>query len=219
MADFVLIPGAGGAAWYWSRVADELDSRGHRVVAVELPADDETEGLQDYANAVVDTASDLRTPIVVAASLGAFTAALVAAPLKASAVALLNPMIPVAGETPGAWWENVGAVEARVEAAVQGGYSTEFELETYFLHDVPVDVLATSPEPKPQSEGPFPSVCEFDAWPARVMVITGSEDRFFPPSLQKRLANGVDPVLVPGGHLAAVSHPVEVAEVLLTLLD
>ena len=34
---FVLIPGAGGAAWYWHRVVPELRARGHEAVAVDLP--------------------------------------------------------------------------------------------------------------------------------------------------------------------------------------
>ena len=49
---FVLIPGAGGQAWYWHRLAAELDRRGHRAVAVDLPTDDDTAGLAAYADAV-----------------------------------------------------------------------------------------------------------------------------------------------------------------------
>ena len=42
---FVLIPGAGGAAWYWSRVEEELRRRGQAAAAVDLPADDDAAGL------------------------------------------------------------------------------------------------------------------------------------------------------------------------------
>jgi hypothetical protein len=38
MATFVLVPGAGGQAWYWHRLVPELEARGHRAIAVELPA-------------------------------------------------------------------------------------------------------------------------------------------------------------------------------------
>jgi pimeloyl-ACP methyl ester carboxylesterase len=47
--------------------------------------------------------------------------------------------------------------------------------------------------------------------------VTGRDDRFFPPELQQRLARerlGIDPVIVPGGHLAALSHPGELAAVI-----
>ena len=51
---FVLIPGAGGSAFYWYRLVAELDRRGRASVAVELPAGDEDAGLPEYAAAVLD---------------------------------------------------------------------------------------------------------------------------------------------------------------------
>jgi hypothetical protein len=33
---FLLIPGAGGSAWYWHLVAPRLEKRGHEAVAVAL---------------------------------------------------------------------------------------------------------------------------------------------------------------------------------------
>ena len=45
MANFVLIPGAGGAAWYWHRIVPLLEAAGHGVIAVDLPGDDEKAGL------------------------------------------------------------------------------------------------------------------------------------------------------------------------------
>jgi pimeloyl-ACP methyl ester carboxylesterase len=35
---YVLIPGAGGSAWYWHLVEAELLQRGHDVVVVDLRA-------------------------------------------------------------------------------------------------------------------------------------------------------------------------------------
>jgi pimeloyl-ACP methyl ester carboxylesterase len=75
--DYVLIPGAGGRAWYWHLLAPALAERGHRAIAVELPADDDTKGLSDYAQAVLDAADTAGEVVIVAASLGAFTAPLV----------------------------------------------------------------------------------------------------------------------------------------------
>jgi pimeloyl-ACP methyl ester carboxylesterase len=40
MSKFVLVPGAGGAAWYWHRVVPELEQRDHDAVAVDLPGPD-----------------------------------------------------------------------------------------------------------------------------------------------------------------------------------
>ena len=46
-------------------------------------------------------------------------------------------------------------------------------------------------------------------------MITGRDDRLFPLELQQRVARervGREPVVVPGGHLAALSHPTELAD-------
>src|SRR5262245_37288676 len=53
MATYVLIHGAGSDAWYWQRVIPLLRSRGHDVVAPDLPCDDDAALLSDYADAVV----------------------------------------------------------------------------------------------------------------------------------------------------------------------
>ena len=42
---FVLIPGAGGMAWYWHRVLPLLQGAHHGAIAVDLPGDDESVGL------------------------------------------------------------------------------------------------------------------------------------------------------------------------------
>jgi pimeloyl-ACP methyl ester carboxylesterase len=216
---FVLIPGAGGAAWYWHRVAAELESRGHDPVAVELPADQPSAGLADYAAAVLAGAGDRRGVVVVAQSMGAFTAPLVAEPLAAERIVLVNAMIPLPGETPGDWWADVGSAEARVAAAERGGWSTEFDVPTYFLHDVAPELAAEGePHQKVQADGLWDDRCEFTEWPAPVRVIAGRDDRFFPVELQQRLARervGVEAVVVPGGHLAALSRPVELTEAIL----
>jgi hypothetical protein len=49
----ILIPGAGGSAWYWHLVAPRLQQRGHEAVSVSLPAADNTAGLSEYSAAVV----------------------------------------------------------------------------------------------------------------------------------------------------------------------
>src|SRR5262245_33429114 len=76
---FVLIPGAGGAAWYWHRLVPLLCQAGHEAIAVDLPGDDETAGLPEYACLVADAIGDRGDVVLVAQSLGAFTAPLAAA--------------------------------------------------------------------------------------------------------------------------------------------
>src|SRR5262249_26320774 len=101
---FVLIPGAGGAAWYWHRVIPLLREAGHEAIAVDLPGDDPRAGLPEYAR-LVGAAVDGRPDVVlVAQSLGGFTAPMVAAAVPGSAIVVVHAMIPGPCETPSAWW-------------------------------------------------------------------------------------------------------------------
>ena len=142
MSDFLLIPGAGGSAWYWTRVVDELAARGHRGIAVDLPGDDPNEGLLEYAGRVVAAGRGLRDITLVAQSMGGFTAPLAWPHLDVACIVFLNAMVPLPGERPGEWWANVDSAGAMRAAAEAGGYSTEFDLDTYFLHDVPPEISA-----------------------------------------------------------------------------
>jgi pimeloyl-ACP methyl ester carboxylesterase len=76
---FVLIPGAGGMASYWHRVTPLLTAAGHEAVAVDLPGDDESAGLPEYAGIVATAMTGRDEVVLVACSLGGFTAPLVAA--------------------------------------------------------------------------------------------------------------------------------------------
>ncbi|MBV9446529.1 MAG: alpha/beta hydrolase [Streptosporangiaceae bacterium] len=231
---FVLIPGAGGAAWYWYRVVPLLREAGHEAIAVDLPGPDPHAGLPEYARlisaaiadaaiadaAVPDAAGDRRDVVLVAQSMGGFTAPLAAAAASVSEIVFVNAMIPVPGETPNAWGDNTGAAKAREAAAERGGYGTELDLDTYFLHDVPADVAATGePHQRPEAEVAFESVCDFSAWPpVPVRVLAGADDRLFPADFQQRVARerlGVEADVLPGGHLIALSQPEAVARYLL----
>ena len=216
---YVLVPGAGGRAWYWHLVVARLKAHGREALAVELPADDDTRGLPDYAQAVLDAARGARDVVVVAASLGAFTAPVVADPLEAVAVVLVNPMIPRPGERPSEWWVNTGAVEARTENDVRRGYPASLDPAIHLFHDVPPQVLATATPRGEQSPRPFRDAGTCSSGPAAPTVIAGRADRFFPLPFQQRLARerlGREPVVVPGGHLVALSRPDELTTAIVT---
>ncbi|WP_409332210.1 alpha/beta fold hydrolase [Trujillonella humicola] len=204
---FVLVPGAGGAAWYWHRVVPELARRGAAAVAVDLPADDDRAGLAAYADAVVAAAGEARDVVLVAQSMGGLTAPLVCARLPVRLLVLLNAMVPRPGETGGDWWTATGH-------DVPGS-------EEVFVHDVPAEVLATAPPQRDQSGRPFEDPWPLAAWPAvRTVVLAGRDDRFFPPAFQRRVAAerlGLPVEEVRGGHLAALSFPAELAERLVRL--
>ena len=222
MSTYVLIPGAGGAAWYWHRIVPLLRQAGHEAIAVDLPGDDELAGLPEYARRVVNAIGERNEVAIVAQSLGGFTAPLVAANVPVRAVVLVNAMIPLPGETPGAWWANTGSLQARTAAAEQGGYGTEFDEAAYFLHDVPPQVAAAgAPYQRPEADAVFGSVCDFDTWPpVPIRVVAGADDRFFPAEFQQKLARdrlGLDADVLPGGHLIALAQPSGLASYLLAV--
>jgi pimeloyl-ACP methyl ester carboxylesterase len=220
MSEFVLIPGAGGSAWYWHRLVPELVARGHKATAVELPAGDDSAGFDDYADAVLTAVGDRRDLVVVGQSLGAYTAALVAEPLAAHLLVLVNAMSPQPGESAGEWWENVGFAKARREQAARDGRQLEDDpnnIEAFF-HDVPADVRAEAfAQGEPQQSGaPFVKPWSLPSWPdVPTRFLAGRDDRFFPIEMQRRVVPerlGVPVDEMPGGHLLALSQPVELAE-------
>jgi pimeloyl-ACP methyl ester carboxylesterase len=224
MNTYVLIPGAGGTAWYWSRVVPLLERAGHAAIAVDLPGDDESAGLAEYTDlviAAIDEHTDGRGGVaMVAQSLGGFTAAMVCAAAPVASLTFVNAMIPVPHETPGDWWDHTGAPGARIAAARAGGYAEEFDPDTYFLHDVPAGIAAEGePHQRPEADAVFASTCDFDAWPPIARrAVGGADDRFFPIEFQRRVARerlGIDIDVLPGGHLLALAQPDHLVEYLL----
>jgi pimeloyl-ACP methyl ester carboxylesterase len=192
-----------------------LEQAGHQVVAVDLPGPDPSAGLPEYADLVASAAKRFSSVVLVAQSMGGFTAPMAAERLDVQELVLVNAMIPVPGERPGEWWDATGSVEARESAARREGYG-EFDVDAYFLHDV--DTTGLADDQHDENEAAFGSPCDFRAWPERVRVLVGADDRFFPAEFQQRVAKerlGIDADVRPGGHLIALAHPEIVADYLL----
>jgi pimeloyl-ACP methyl ester carboxylesterase len=211
---YALIPGAGGSAWYWHLLVDELRARGAEAIAVDLPAADDDAGLPEYADAVVDAIGDRAPVVVVAQSLGGLSAPLVCDRVDVELLVFLNAMIPVPGESFGDWWANTGQAQARAEA----GGKEDDDLFEVFFHDVPESVRKEAIElgepaqsnaiaTKPAVTTPLPKI--------PIRVLAGRDDRFFPVAFQRRIAEerlGITPDEMPGGHLLALSQPKELAD-------
>ncbi len=219
---FALIPGAGGVAWFWHRVVPLLQAAGHEAIAIDLPGDDPGAGLPEYAGLVASAIGSRDNVVLVAMSLGGFTAPLVPGKAPVRSLVFVNAMIPNPGETPGAWWENTGWSHARAAAAEQGGYPTDVDLAVYFLHDVSPEVAAAGEQyQRPEADAAFGSACDFDGWPPiPIRAVAGADDRFFPVGFQQALARdrlGIEAEVLPGGHLIALAQPAALASYLLTV--
>ncbi|PXY31049.1 alpha/beta fold hydrolase [Prauserella muralis] len=219
-ATFVLLPGAGSDSWYWHRVVPELRNRGHEVLAVDLPCDDDAAGLAEYAATVVSVIGERRQVVLVAQSMAGFTAPLVCEQVPVELMILVAAMTPAPGESPGEWWEATGQPEAARAKAEREGRPVggEPDLKELFFHDVPDDVVAEAfaRGEKEQSGTPFAKPWPLAAWPdVPTRFLLCRDDRLFPAEFQRRVVRdrlGIVPDEMDGGHLPALARPVELAE-------
>jgi pimeloyl-ACP methyl ester carboxylesterase len=209
MATFIFIHGAGDVGWYWHLVEADLRARGHDTVAPDLPCDDDSAGLPEYVDTVVDAISDRTELIVVAQSFGGFVAPLVGDRVPVRLLVLVAPMVPAPGESPADYWTNTRYYEEPRER-----YDDAIAL---FYHDVPPE-LATEARNRgrTQSEARMGEPSPMKAWPeVPTRVLICRQDRLFPAGFLRRLARerlGVMPDEIDGGHTPALSHPAELAE-------
>jgi pimeloyl-ACP methyl ester carboxylesterase len=217
MTSYLLIHGAGGGAWDWDLVVDELARRGRDAVAVDLPCDDERAGLEDYVDAAVAAAGDRERLVVVAHSLGGFTAPLLCGRLPVDRLVLVAAMVPAPGEPPGEWWANTGWRAARdAELTRLGGDDSP---EATFLHDVPPALVAeVNRHIRTQSGTPFEKPWPLERWPdVDTRFVLCRDDRFFPADFLRQVVQdrlGIVPDEIDGGHMPMLSRPVELVDLL-----
>jgi pimeloyl-ACP methyl ester carboxylesterase len=225
MATFLLVHGAGDSGWYWHRAEARLQALGHQTIAPDLPCDNDSASLDDYAGTVAKAAAGRPDLVIVGQSYGAFTATLAASLLPARLLVLLAGMIPVPGESPSQWWASAGYREAAEEQARRDGGKTgnDDPLITYY-NGVPRPLAeeALRRGGRGESSAVYYTPWPLDAWPdVPTKFILGRDDHFFPAALMRRLARerlGADPDEVPGCHCAALSHPTELSELLVSYL-
>ncbi|PZG17460.1 alpha/beta hydrolase [Micromonospora craterilacus] len=221
MGTFALIHGAGDVGWYWHLVEAELRTRGHDCICPDLPADDESATLTDYAEAVVDAVGNLTDLVVVGQSFGGFTAPLVAERLPVDVLVLVGAMVPSPGEAPRDWWSNTGFEQAvRKEAARDGGLTGNNDPYVTYYHDVPRELAeqAISKERNHPSEASMNAPWPLDSWPdVPTRFVLCTQDRFFPAGFLRRLVRdrlGIVPDEVAAGHCVALSQPKALADLL-----
>ncbi|MBJ7456766.1 MAG: alpha/beta hydrolase [Thermoleophilia bacterium] len=211
VATFALIHGAGDVGWYWHLVEDELRRRGHGTLAPDLPCDDDSAGLGEYADTVADAIGEATDVVLVAHSAGGFTAPLVCERVAVDLLVLVAPMIPAPGEPLADYWANTRYGDAAGE-----DFDDEVAL---FYQDVPPDLAAEAlSRGRPQSEARMGEPWPLRAWPeVPTRVVICRDDRVFPPGYLRRVARerlGITPDEIDGGHTPALSRPLELADLL-----
>jgi pimeloyl-ACP methyl ester carboxylesterase len=209
MATFVFIHGAGDVGWYWHLVAARLRDSGHETIAPDLPCDDDSAGLPEYADTVVAAADCAADVVLVAQSLGGFVAPLVCERLPVKLLVLVAPMIPAPGEAPADYWSDTRYADEPREQ-----YDDPVDL---FYQDVPAELVAeASTRTRTQSEARLAEPSPLRVWPpVPTRVLIGRDDRLLPPAFVRRVARerlGIVPNEMDSGHTPALSHPHELAD-------
>ncbi|MFD0557791.1 pimeloyl-ACP methyl ester carboxylesterase [Stackebrandtia endophytica] len=210
-ANFILIHGGGSSSWDWHRVAPLLRERGHHVVAVDLPIEDDANGMSEYADAVVAECRGLSNLVIVGHSFGGQIAPVVCSRVEADLLVYLSGMVPLPGESFAQWWSTTG------HDALNITLDTRQQEIDVFMNDLSPELVAEAfehardhafaraGEPSPLTEQP-------DV-PTRFILCR--DDRFFPPEFMRPLVAerlGLTPDEIDGGHLAALSNPRGVAD-------
>jgi pimeloyl-ACP methyl ester carboxylesterase len=227
LATLVLIHGAGDSAWFWHLVEPELRVRGHDVVTMDLPCDDDSAGFTEYADAVVQAIGDHREIVLVAQSFGAYTALLVCEQVPVDLMVLVAAMVPSPGEAVNDYWANTGWQPAsldHVEQQPEGMSREDAETIATFYHDVPPNLAAEAlKRGRAQSETPGKNPWPLKGWPeVPTRFLLCRDDRLFPAEWLRRVVKdrlGITPDEIDGGHCVALSRPKELADRLMAYLS
>jgi len=221
VSTFVLIHGAGDVGWYWHLVEAQLRKHGHDVVAPNLPCDDDSAGLKEYADTVIEAIGDRKDLIVVGQSFGGFAAPLIADRLPTEALVLVAAMVPRPNETAEEYWENTGYGEAmREQAARDGGLTGNEDPHVLFYHDVPRQLAEEAlRHERKQSSTPGVAPWPLQTWPdVRTHFVLCTEDRIFPSDWLRRVVRerlNITPDEIAAGHCVALSRPEALANLLM----
>jgi pimeloyl-ACP methyl ester carboxylesterase len=231
MAVFSLVHGGQHGAWCFERLIPELEVRGHRAIAVDLPIEDADAGARAYAGVVVTSLAEVDEPVVVVGhSMGGLVIPLIAELRPVRQLVFLCAAVPEPGRS------HVDVKLTEDGESVAGGtlsiwaqpgdrhrFSRELARELFYHDCAPGLQEWALDRLRLQSRRPLREVSPLATWPGvPVSVMTAGEDRCIPPASIRATARRLfhqEPIELPGGHLAVLSHPAEVAEALTDLVD
>jgi len=226
---FALVHGAWHGAWCWERVAPELEARGHRVVAVELPCDDATATFETYADVVVSAleAAGSSDVLVIGHSLGGLTIPLVADRRPVRKLIYLGAVVPMPGSSFAEQLEiepdtllpehRSGISEPDEEGRTR--WIDEGVARSVLYADCSAeDAKAAFERLRPQAQALFAKPCPLNEFPpAPSTYVVCSEDRIVNPERGRKVALErlqAELVELPGSHSPFISRPRELADLL-----
>lgn len=227
---FVLVPGAWMGAWSWHPVAQVLRERGHDVVALTMPGlsyGSSPVGLRlaDAVDFVAGEIEDreLRDVVLVAHSWGGYpvSGAALKVPERIAKVVYHNAVVPAVGvamsDENAEYGQLIHAAVAAspdrtvpipVEAVRAGLMRNEPAALQELVHRL------TVPQPGAYMTDALDAADVTKAGLAAGYVLGADDVALARPGAEFAARIGIEPVVIPGGHMAMLSRPAEVAQAL-----
>jgi pimeloyl-ACP methyl ester carboxylesterase len=229
---FALLHGGMHHGSSWHLIAAELATRGHQVVAPDLPVDDDAAGAVEWAQvavAAIDGAvhdADPDDVIVVGHSISGLCVPVVATLRPVRRMVFVAGLLPVPGQSfadhLAANSDAISFPAPQVTGAGPFGLAWE-SVRDGFYHDCP-EVLARRAfhELRGQSFTVFTERCPIDRWPDTPSTyLLMRDDRAVGEAWARRNAVdrvGADLVELDGGHSPFFAHPAELCDALVGLV-
>ncbi|PZG06075.1 alpha/beta fold hydrolase [Nonomuraea aridisoli] len=227
---FVLVPGAWQGGWSWEPVAQRLRAAGHVAVTITLPGlagGDSRSGLH-LSDAVDHVAGeiekrDLSNVVLVGHSWGGYpiTGAAHRVAHRLAKIVYFNAFVPARGVPFIDENQDYAAIlRAAIDASPDGSVSVTFEQVPVLMPELPEAAQRLFHELLvPQPGTYFLQSLDVDdvttlGVPA-AYVLSENDLALARPGTELAARIGLTPLMVPGGHQSMLTHPDEVAEVLL----
>ena len=228
MTTFALVHGAFCSASTWELLIPELERRGHKAIAMDLPCDDPSAGCARYAQTVVEALAGHQEPItLVGHSLAGLTIPLVASKRPIARMIFLAAFIP----RPGLAFRDQFATEQGMfppsqestwpitdESSGLMTWPPERVIPALFADVQPEIARAAAAKLRRQSAAPHGEVCPLGGWPAvPSSYILCLEDTQVGVDWARRAARerlNTTAIELPGGHMPMYGRPAELADAL-----
>ena len=230
MTSFVLLHGGMHDGSSWDLVAMDLRSRGHRVVAPDLPVDDDSAGARELARCAIDAldGADFDGDVVaVGHSLAGLVLPVLAAERPVRRMVFLAALLPVVGETfADHMAQNPDVITFTAETSDDGGpFGLSWEsVRNGFYHDCPESLARKAFDRlRGQSFTIFTETCPLDRWPhVASTYILMADDRVHGREWALRRAAATPGMTVhemSGGHSPFLARPQQLCDVLTACSD
>jgi pimeloyl-ACP methyl ester carboxylesterase len=223
---FALIHGAWHGAWCWDPLVAELEGRGHRAVAVDLPCDDPAVTTIDNAEQMVEALGDADDVVVVGHSLGGIVAPVLAQLRPVRKVVLLAALVPRPGRSlsdvmrsePECTTEEFDKAPRHFGDHGAVTWDPDVASGLFFRACDPETARWAAARLRPQVWTTSQEITPLERWPdCEIVSIVCADDEVLAPDWSRRIARdvlGIDALELPAGHSPMLTHSTELANAL-----